>query len=441
MIAIIISLLIPSILGFLVVSIILRDEADFLEKVSLSYPLGAGLVTMQMFIIGIMRIPFELWYLLPLFIAEIVILSFYLRKLKIVSVPLSFKLSPLVAIIISISIIKLTTVFLETFFRPIYAWDAWANWSAGAKLFYHNKGLLLDKPEEFLGKGYVLRIISYPLHNPLMQTWIALFAGNFDEVLVKFWSPLYLLSMSLMLYWLVKKESNELISSIVLIIFLSSPLLCYHSIEVYADLCLGAYIFFSTISFLYFMNGRKNYLPLIALFVAEGLFTKDEAIFFGIPLILSVIIYLLHQKSFKRSLFSLIPVIYILPWYIFKISNSLTIGAEFIKFDLTFHPDVLPEIIFHLLTFQNFNTVFIAFPLLLFLSGISDRKLLHILGPIIFYTCFFVSIYMFTSFYYEQFIQGTVFFRNMLTLYPAIMLLDTLLFMKVWRDVFQKGGQ
>lgn len=423
MIATIISLTIPLLLGYLLISIILKDEGDIVEKISLAYPLGAGLITLQLFIAGMIKIPFELPCLLPPLLIEIIVLGIILKKIKVEKAPLSFKPSVLALFILSISLFKIFSIFLETSLRPIYAWDAWANWSAGAKLFYYNKGLMLDRPDEFLGKGYVLRIISYPLHNPLMQTWIALFVGKFDEVLVKFWSPLYLFSMSLILYWHIKKEWNELAGSIVPVIFLSSPLLCYHSIEVYSDLCLGAYIFFSTLSFLYFMKGKKNYLFITALFMAETLFTKDEAIFFAVPLFISLSIYLIKHKNFKGLLVFLIPLIYILPWYLFKFLNSLNIGAESIHFHLVFHPEVIKEIFSLLISLQNFNVIFIAFPLFLLLSGKLEKSFIYLLVPIIFYFTFFVSLYMFTSFYYEQFMVGTVFFRNMLTLYPSLTLL------------------
>jgi len=425
MILTIIALAIPFLIGFFVVSLILRQEGSLPERLAFGFPIGAGLLTMQLFVIGWLRIPFELKYLLPVFIAEIVILFFASRDFIL-------KNGESPHFLIVIPLIKIGTVFLLSYLRPIYAWDAWANWSTGAKLFYYTKGLLLDNPDELLGRGYVLRIVSYPLHNPLMQTWIALFNG-FDEVFVKFWSPLYLMSMVLYLFWFISKRFNPINAVLGLIIFLSSPLMVYHSTEVYADLPLSAYIFFALVSFYNAIKGRERYLILTGLFLAQALFVKDEALFFVVPLILSVILYLrlnrdISQKNLLRAGFMFS---YIIPWYIFKFTNNLTIGAEVIRWTPVFQPDALIGILINIFSLHNFNLVFVSLPVLLIISKRIRREIIYLLIPTLAYGLFFFCLYTFTSYYYDHFLRGTVFYRNLLTCYPAVFFIDILLLEKI----------
>ncbi len=187
---------------------------------------------------------------------------------------------------------------METYLRPIFAWDSFANWSAGAKAFYYSHSLLLNtSPEDFFGKGLLNRNANYPPHNPLMQVWMSLWIGHFDEVFVKFWSPVYLLAMSIYLYVIMAKETSRLIALSMLVLFLSSPLMSVHSIEAYSDVSLSVYILFSLIMFLFAMRGKSEYWALIGFYSAEALFTKDEAPFFVIPLLMAAIIFYWQNRE------------------------------------------------------------------------------------------------------------------------------------------------
>lgn len=445
MILTVIALIIPTILGYLLISIILKkDDSDIIERICLSYPIGMGLLTMQMFLLGLLRIPLTLQYSsLPIFI-ELIILTVYILKKKIQLLPKISSLdknkteksnffTKLLILFLSIFIAaKVGSIFLETFLRPIHAWDSWANWSARAKAYYYSNSLLLNEHlEYFLGKNIVLSIISYPLHNPLSQVWISLWIGHFDEVYVKFWSPVYLLCITAYLYKFITKEINRIYASLIVIIFLSSPLLAYHSIEVYSDLTLSAYLFFILLSFINILRGKLSYLPIIGLLVAESLFIKDESLFFVIPLLISLFIFLWKKRrdcNLYNSLISLlIPILYIVPWYAFKFSHSLGLGAEHIRLNFVFHPEILKDVFFLFLSLDNFGILFIAIVAFLIVNGRPSYEISFILPVLAFYAMFFVMLYIFTSFYYEHFMLGTVFFRNVLTYYPSAFLLITLL--------------
>jgi hypothetical protein len=454
-----IALFLPTLLGFLALALVLRDDQDtgLVERLCFSYPLGIGFLTIQMFILGLLRVPLTLINTLIPILAETVVLLVLIVIQRITVVPkLSFGfrdelLSPGISRIRKIAVvllllwagIKLFSIFVETGLRPIFAWDAWANWSVGAKLFYATKSLLLDSPpQDFFASGAVLRITAYPLHNPLMQMWISLWNGRFDEVLVKFWDPVYLLCLSGCLYLVARKELNTLNAMMMLVIFLSSQLMSYHAIEAYADLALSAYLLLAAISVLYAMRGREAFWILAGTFSAEALFTKDEALFFVAPLCISAVIYIVRDsidaiKKTNAIIKLAVPLLLAGPWYVFKFSHALGLGANHIKLEFTFHPEILLPALQQLCSLENFNVIIVFFPLLLLLGGKPSKEFLHIIIVVAAYEAFFLSLYIFTTFYFDHFSKGTVFFRNILTFYPVIGILTILLLKNIFLSVKQ----
>jgi hypothetical protein len=450
---ILIAIFLPTLLGFLILAMVFRDEqgTGLLERISLAFPLGAGVLTMQMFVLGLFRVPLTLGHIgIPL-VVEIALLSFWTIKKKVAFSPrcewglrddITSSKNPLmkkVALVLLIVWIgaKLLSVFVKTDLMPIYAWDSWANWSTGAKLFYFTKGLLLDAPpEDFFSGGAVLRITSYPLHNPLMQVWMSLWTGAFDEVLVKFWSPVYLLAMTVSLYLIASRELGRLAALALVVMFLSSPLLSYHATEVYSDLPLSVYLFLASVSFLNAMRGRHSYWFLLGLFSAEAMFTKDEALFFVAPLLLSAFIFVWQTSDVAARRWQAVraivgPVLLVVPWYLFKFSHALGLGVNNIRFEFTFHPEIIKSVVMQVLTLANFNIFFIFPVILLIIGGKPSLEILSLFAATACYALFFIMLYMFTTFYYLHFSQGTIFNRNLLTYYPVVALLTVLLLKRI----------
>lgn len=456
-----IALFIPTLIGILILSILFREDRTInsLDRLCFAYPLGAVIVTIQMFILGLLRISLTLGNTItPLFI-EIALLSSWIAIKKIpiftrspfefwndlVSSEMTTYRKAILILLLFWIVAKVVTIFVATSLIPIYAWDAWANWSVGAKLFYYTKSLLLDtSTQDFFTRGAVSRITNYPIHNPLMQTWMSLWIGRFDEVLVKFWVPLYLVSIVVYLYSLTSKELGRLPATAITVIFLSSPLLSYHAIEVYSDLPLGAYLFFALAAFLQAIRGKQSYVPLIGIFSAAAIFTKDEGLFFVFPLLVSAAIFFWQRKANtadgRRTITTLlISLLLIAPWYSFKVYYGLGLGVGSKYMEFTFHPEILVAVARVLLKLESFNVIFIFLPILLVAAGKPDREFLHLISPVIFYAVFFFMLYIFTTYYNNYLMNSAVFFRNILTYYPALMLLIVLLIKKIGSDIFIKA--
>ena len=449
MIPMIVALVIPAILGFLIVSTLFRDEttSGLSERLCMAYPLGMGLLTVQMFLLALMHVSLTLWNVATPIMIEIVGLYLWIVKRKIVLIKTpSFGLFneifaadgrwltkiSLIALT-ALVIIKIGSIFVETYLRPIFAWDSFANWSAGAKAFYYSHSLLLDTtPEDFFGKGLLNRNANYPPYNPLMQVWMSLWIGHFDEVLVKFWSPIYLLAMSVYLYVVMARETSRLIALSMLVLFLSSPLLSIHSIEVYSDVPLSVYILFSLIMFLFAMRGEYEYWTLMGLFLAEALFTKDEAPFIVLPLLLAAAAFFWQSRGQGTGLLrSAVPLLASLllavPWFAFKFSHHLGFGADYVTVNFTFRPEMAWKVICLLASFRDFNVFLLFIPILTILAGRPTREFTLLAAPVLCYAIFFILVYTLTEFFSGSLMFNTAIFRNVLTYYPSICLLTALL--------------
>jgi len=448
-----VALAIPSILGFLIVSLLLREETSsgLFERLCLALPLGMGLITVQMFLLALSRIPLTLGYVAMPVLIEIVVLYWGIRKRGVALVPTpSFGLfreifgadSPGIKkisllVLLALVALKIGSILVETYLRPIFAWDSLANWSASAKVFYDSQGLLLDaRPEDFFGKGLLDRNANYPPHNPLMQVWMSLWIGHFDEVLVKFWSPIYLLSMSGYLYGFMARETSRLIALSMIVFLLSSPLLSIHSIEVYSDVPLSVYILFSLIMFSFVQKGKYSYGKLMGLFSAEALFTKDEAPFFVLPLFLAAAAFFWLNRDQgplpRKSAVSLLAgLLLAVPWFVFKFSHHLGFGADYVVTEFTWRPEMAWKVFLLLTSFQNFNVFFLFLPILMMVAGRPPKEFLYLATPVLGYAMFFILVYTLTTFFSENLMFSTAVFRNSLTYYPSICLLTALVIKRI----------
>jgi 4-amino-4-deoxy-L-arabinose transferase-like glycosyltransferase len=436
------------------------------ERIGLSFPLGAGIITLQMFLLGILRVPLTLFNTTAPVFVELAGLAIWILSKKILLIP-NPKLGLLAeftssenhwvkkcafAVLALWIVAKLGSVFLLTGLRPIYSWDAWSVWCAAAKIFYNAHSLLLDaSPQDFFGKNAVDRIIFYPLHSMLIQVWMSLWIGKFDEVLVKFHSPTYLLSMAICFYYITAREINRLFALALLAVVLSSPLMSYHAIELNSDLMLGVYLFLASASFLKAMRGNAAYWVLTGIYSSAALFTKIEALFFVLPFLMSAIVYFRFNgtrdsKKFAHIALLFTPFLTMIPWYVFQLYYGLGLSAmaDFGSAVTTFYfgansvlastplsdyLEILGGYFFALVSLNNFNVIIFFLPLLLIAHGKLTKESLYLLFPVACYMLFFLMLYMFTL-YRTWFLLGTVSYRNALTYFPTLCLLTVLLLKK-----------
>ncbi|MBI4685865.1 MAG: hypothetical protein HY755_11795 [Nitrospirae bacterium] len=447
----IVALICPTILGYLTVTVLLKNRAAFLERVSLAFPLGTGLLTVVMFYIGLIKIPFSAFaILLPIIIVSAFMVYLLKKKdIKPLNLQVNFSVfremplykQVLTVILFGWIILKLISIFCVTLTLPVWSPDSWLNWSTRAFIFYHDKGLSLH-PENVFAKS--IGQYTYPPHNSLLQVWFAICMGTFDRVLVKLWVPMYLVSSAVFLYATVRRNLDQAWSGIVVILFLSSPLMMLHATEPYSDMILGIYIMFALVSFWRLINSKKEYAFMCGLFSSQALFVKNDAIFFVSGLIVTFLLWTLKEKSTRvLILYYLIPFVLLIPYIGFKLYYN--IGFEqvdwgvHLKRTFSFHSESFAEILRrYWQTIDNFNFLLLStlgLSFFLYIFKIRKTLLLYVILPVIFYILPFIVLYVFSDDHVIFLFNGSTFFRNFLTYYPALFFITYLMFAIIFKKI------
>ncbi len=335
----------PAFTGFFIASWFLRGdtEACFFDRIFFGFAVGTGLLTLIIFLLGLMGVGFSLAAIcIPLAVISVVFIIINLKKEgmrpaefisggsgTLFSAHSGLKLALALIILVWI-LFKFYFVISESMLRPVFSWDTWFNWSAGAKFFFYEKGFLLDPASEFYFASVYRQFLGHPLHTPLLQVWFALCVGGFDEALVTMWSPLYFIALVGVFHLALKKETSPLYGLVCAFFLASAPLITYHAIDAYSDLPLAFYFLASAVSFRRYLKlGDRRYLMLSGLLIGISVFTKNEGLFFFIATGTALFIYLLKEKRpFLGDIFAfLVPfLIFAAPWLIFKTVSGIGFG-------------------------------------------------------------------------------------------------------------------
>jgi 4-amino-4-deoxy-L-arabinose transferase-like glycosyltransferase len=444
---------VPAASGFLFVTWCTRSETGTgaLERLFLGFGIGTGMITFEMFLLGLLRIPLNSAVISIAQIATTVLLGYLLYRS---GTPWRriFRLTPerpdaspatatyreriIVLVLIAWILAKVLFVVYEGFFLPEHTSDSWEHWSSGAKFIFYEKGLALDPGNEyFFGAGY-LKGQRYPLNVPLMQVWISLCIGEAHEVYMKVWNALFFLCMVGLLFFALRRKTT-LMTAVLAAFFLSAvPLLTYHALTAYADLPLGFYALGAMVCFWNAIEAQKSgrgghargLLVLMGAFTALCVWTKMEGLFFAAAFSASLALYCYVKKiSFKQVTAFLAPLVLItVPWYVFLFSIGVPVSygkGELLGATITkgIHFQVVPVIAEQVLFSANFNLIFL-FLLLLILVGyrrIMESGLGYLYTALFSVMVIFLVLYLGTE-TYRWVMNLTAVNRNILTFIPMM---------------------
>ncbi len=252
-----------------------------LEAIGLSFPLGIGVISVEMFIIGLVCAQFRTGLILAPWIALIAYNCIFLRpyfKYK-----LSFKTNPssrVEKIIFSFICFEVIYTFFRALIKPIESYDSVAVYALKSKMLY----LAGTLPQDFFTKianNFHGAHPDYPLLIPMAETWFYTFISNFNDFLVKSIFPIYFLSFVIVFYFILKR----ILGSRFIALLFTFALVSIKQFNDYAaigmaDLILGIYF---CLSFFYLFlwirnNNRYVFLLLSLLFSILTLWTKNEGL-------------------------------------------------------------------------------------------------------------------------------------------------------------------
>ena len=368
------------VIGWSLLKLIIRDrtKTSLAERIALSFGLGAGTLTIGMFLLSfscfqlnllntlLLSTPFVvylLWgYLLqgekfkPTFLgAEIK------NKLK------EFNLVDIILIALILFIILL--VFADALIQPMHGWDETGFWALKAKILYHDATIYST---DFFDNTRVHPHKHYPLLIPLVESWIYMVFGHVDDRLVKAIFPLFFVSLLLIFQSSQRKFFPRTHSLLFTALVASMPVIVVSKLPYflpfitdwgngaatgYADVPLSFFYFISVVYLYMWMRDttKKDYLLIAAIFSVFTIFTKLEGIaLFLCNLSVFIAFILFDTKQFTKQkaaqvLIYLLPLIVLLPWFIFQQNLPGDSGFQFTIENFIHHLYRLPVILAYFL--------------------------------------------------------------------------------------------
>jgi len=161
--------------------------------------------------------------------------------------------------------IRFALLFAEVWWRPLYPWDAWTQWSTKARVWFELGALVpfIDITEWLTGAtpgSYFDHGPHYPAMVPLMQLWAALTIGRWDDALVNlpWWATGAAFAFALH-GALRQLDFSPIVALAGTAMVTSLPILNVHvALSGYADLPMAAYVTLGTLAALHAVRSRRT---------------------------------------------------------------------------------------------------------------------------------------------------------------------------------------
>ena len=353
-----------------------------LEKAGLSYALGLGLITVQMFIMSLFGMEYTRdAILIPwIFVVAANLLWIYARRKEALPPgPAPERKQFTFYELLLLFSIALQTLynFFRALIRPIESYDAVAIYGLKSKMIYLAHGISggFFKEVSSLFQG---AHADYPLLVPLSETWFYTFAGRFADFSVKAIFPLFYISLLLIFYEGVKRATGKRFFALLAVFFLATvkQFSDYATIGV-ADLVLGAY-FGISIFYLYrwFTEKRCVFLNISVISSVLCIWTKNEGAFLALMSGFALLCYAVAnfkkinaKDIFRVFIYAALVIAAVFSWHAFTASKGLAnenfnlsmINAGSLVSGLGKIPAVLYEYQKQFFGFKKWNIIWILF--------------------------------------------------------------------------------
>lgn len=290
-------MILPVALGYCLIKVF--DKKKLLPltfSLALAYGLGTGLLTLWMFLLGVLRLPLTITTTnYPAALLFIICFLFMLKSRdqsfnKRSNRPLSFRhLDPVSIVLILFILLQVSYVFWRAFTVPISTWDAIATHTFNAKVLFY---------EQSLKYANNLPHSNYPLHVPLLQAWVALNTGAWDDQIIQGVFPLYFLSTLAIMYYFLRNHTRARWALLGLVFLASAPFLTFHATIGYRDLPLLYYNYTAIVLLLLWSKKKEPvYLILASLFGGITSFVKLEGTGYLLVHILLLMTILAQERA------------------------------------------------------------------------------------------------------------------------------------------------
>ncbi|MGL4566863.1 MAG: hypothetical protein ACRCVD_16325, partial [Halioglobus sp.] len=350
----------------------------------------------------------------------------------------------LLVLLVLLIVLRLVTLGLELVWRPLFPWDATMHWATKARVWFDSRSLFpFVENGQWLEQGgagvFTDHHPGYPVTTPLLQTWVSLALGRWDESLINLPWLLCCLGLLAAFYGQARAAGSTVLTATVFTyMLLSMPLLGTHmALAGYADLFLGAVYCAAIMAFHNWSLGRGRGQAMVAIFFALCCpLVKNEGFFWLLTFIPGVIVVLLPVR---RALTLLAAGVVVLALALLLVPQDLAVaGHSLAELDLRYRPGALAGIATSIWMQDNWHLLgyllVVLTPLLLVLRKSASGKLAGIAVTLLSATVLFLFLFLFTR-YSMGAVRFTAVGRISLHLMPALVFFCLLL----WNELVARA--
>ena len=297
----------------------------FLEKLLISYGLGFGFISLEMFMFHFFDLKFSLFSILICwvpFVVAAILISPRRRDTHIRGGSKPF--SVIEKFLICAISFEVIYALFRALIRPIEAYDAIATFAIKSKIFYLAKSISHDY---FYNLGLLFPHVDYPLNVPLSETFIYLFLGNLNDQLVKIIFPLYFIAILGILYCGVRRFGSRSYALMFTFALATIPQFSNFATNAYVDVPLSYYFLTGTLFLFYWFKKTEavGFLYISAMITALSGWTKNEGLVYcAINIIVLLAFFLSNRKNVRgRDVahgfgYIIVMAVIILPWLVIR---------------------------------------------------------------------------------------------------------------------------
>lgn len=344
---------------------------------------------------------------------------------------------PAIICFVLLMALRFTSLGLELLWRPLYPFDATMHWATKARVWFEYQSLVpfVDNMRwlELAGEGvFTDHHAGYPITTPLLQVWMSLVIGRWDESLINLPWLACLAGMGLAFYGQARVAGATSLTAVVFTyLLLSMPLINTHvALAGYADLFLGACYCAALMAFHNWAISRQSWQGVMAAFFALSCpLIKNEGFYWLLTFAPGLLLVLL---PWRKALVGLAGMMVVLVAVLLLIPQDMEIAGHSLgSLGLVFRPGAPEAIASSLFVHDNWHLFAYLLPGLLvtalFLASPGVKACIGVSGTLASAIFLFLILFIFTR-YASGAIRFTAVGRISMQLIPGMMFLAVLLY-------------
>ncbi|NQT22637.1 MAG: hypothetical protein HQ579_04265 [Candidatus Omnitrophica bacterium] len=420
--------LVTAFVGFNILAVLDKKKAiGNLECAGLSFLIGLGAISIEMFLIGAIGLKFRLSFILLPWIALFFFNLVFSRGCFTRKSNFSIKrLSLFEQAIVGLLSFEVCYTFFRALIKPIEAYDSVSIYALKSKILYMAHTIPKDFFTEVLKPFHGVHP-DYPLLVSMSEVWFYAFIGSVNDFLVKSIFPVSFLCFLVAFYFILKRFVKKRITALLFTFVLASiaQFNAYATIGV-ADLLLGVNFSLGLFYLCLWIKDKEKsaYLYISAMFSMLAVWTKNEGMILALIILFVLFLDTVIRRSYcdkgKLVLVSFYFVVvgaFIFGFISYKNSLGLVnenfnlsmINGENLLSGLRKIPLVLYEYQKQFFGFKKWNIVWVI-SLFLFISRFKEsfkRDNLYATVPIILFFIGYTAVYMFSAVEIDFFLRKT----------------------------------